>query len=220
MQLFPQYSFSMLSRRDFIQPPHKFDPADTPAGAKAACSRCLTDVFNPALHSSLVSSAKEYPSVSRHYSCLASDIYVSMHEGCRWCTSIGNALLTSADLDYWMDDWEGSQSSDEEVPCSDGSSASQNSVTNDGDRSSSLGKPGFITIRALDCSARLDVVIEFVKWDDSPVFNLVDVTVNVFQTSKGDMTLPVMKNEEAVRIRFEVLSPGTTLLVPLSSRRH
>lgn len=127
---------------------------------------------------------------------------------CQWCTSIGNAILTSADLDYWQDDWDGlhSSSGSEGEELSD----SEQPVSETGDdngNSNSPGKPGFITAKALDCTAMLSITIELLKWDDSPAFNLVDVTVEVSAAS-DDCLLHAMAGEEPVRVRYEVISAG------------
>jgi hypothetical protein len=53
----------------------------------------------------------------------------------------------------------------------------------------------------------LSITIELLKWDDSPAFNLVDVTVEVSAAS-DDCLLHAMAGEEPVRVRYEVISAG------------
>lgn len=209
----------MLCRRDITQPPRRFEPANAPTGAKTNCVRCDAEVFNTTLYSSLIGAAETSTQVPWHYSCTASDVYKSMLEGCRWCSIIGNAVLTTVDLDFWMDDWNGSQSSTdnevEEMDDSDESPISRNSEMTDDNETGSSGKPGFITFRALDCSAGLSVRVEFIRWGESSVFNFVDVTVSLSHTSMEDSTLPAKENDEAIRIKLEVISPGIIMMPSL-----
>jgi hypothetical protein len=65
----------------------------------------------------------------------------------------------------------------------DGGADEQSAVDEDDAsfKSESIGSetPGFSTINALDCSARLDVTVEFLKLGDSPGFNMMDAAVEV-----------------------------------------
>jgi len=208
-------SYAMLSGQ-FAQPPRRFEPRHL-ASAKTACGRCTADVFNEALRRSLGAAAKDQSSLSWHYACTASDVYTSMLAGCRWCTSIGNAVLTSADLRYWTNRWLGSVSDGDSlmsIDTDEADGAGEQSAAAEDDasyksESSDKETPGFLTINALDCSARLDVTVEFLKWGDSPVFNLMDAAVEVTETTEEeDGVFSGMTGEEAVHVRFEVISPG------------
>ena len=192
------------------------------AGAKTACGRCTSDVFNEALHRSLVSATKDQSLLSWHYTCTASDVYASMLTGCQWCASIGNAVLTTAHLRYWKNHWLGSISdgdsllsngTDEVDGGDEGQLAGAEDDTSYKSESSDNETLGFLTINALDCSARLDVTVKFLKWGDSPVFNLMEAAVEVMGiTEKKDGVFSGMTGEDAVHMRFEVISPGKLLL--------
>ncbi|GAB1312700.1 Heterokaryon incompatibility domain-containing protein [Madurella fahalii] len=67
------------------------------------------------------------------------------------------------------------------------------------------GKPGFHTIQSLNCTARFDFTVEFLRWHESPVFNLVKVTVEVTTSGLDDCPLREMVGENAVVITLEVI---------------
>lgn len=237
----------MLSRR-FPQPARKFEPVIArPADAKAICDRCVDDVFNPSLGRSLVA-ARDAVLLAQPCSWLARDVYTSMLNGCRWCATIGNAILTSVDWDDWLSDQIGSISDDDSLYVDGDSDEDEDSDGNgdsdedgdlkdadecarpepaiyrdeeisrgsDGDgandfneedvaEDSSSGGPGSF-IKALDCAATLDVTIEFLKWGDSPVFNLVKVTIEVTPSDQEDCDLQKMVGDNAVAMTLEVIS--------------
>lgn len=69
-------------------------------------------------------------------------------------------------------------------------------------------KPGFHTIQSLNCTARLDLTLEFLRWCGSPVFNLVKVTVDVTTSGRDDRPLREMVGENAVIMTLEVICTG------------
>ncbi|KAH8893097.1 HET-domain-containing protein [Thozetella sp. PMI_491] len=202
----------MLSRRGFAPPLRKYEPEDALGSTKTPCSRCLTGVFNAELHSSLIAAAENCSTSSRGYTCTASDVYKSTIAGCPWCANIGNAILTAADMDYWTNAWKGSHSDGNSLMSSERNEdeavlSSDSDVSSKTSGSASPGQPGFLTLRALDCAVQLDVTVEFIKWDSCAVFNLVDVKVEILQANDESDFLPSMVGEDAVCIRFEVMSP-------------
>jgi hypothetical protein len=95
---------------------------------------------------------------------------------------------------------------------SDGDMFSPNETNNEEDDGDFPDKQGSLTLKALNCSVLLDITVEFQKWGSSPVFNMVEVTVNVSKGSKEDGLLSAMIDEEPVRIKFEIMSSGKMLL--------
>ncbi|KXX75387.1 Heterokaryon incompatibility protein 6, OR allele [Madurella mycetomatis] len=69
-------------------------------------------------------------------------------------------------------------------------------------------KPGFHTIQSLNCTARLDLTVEFLRWRDSSVFNLVKITIEVTTSDRDDCPLREMVGENAVIITLEVICTG------------
>lgn len=70
-------------------------------------------------------------------------------------------------------------------------------------------KPGFHTVESLDCTAKLEITIEFLKWNGSPLFNLVEVRVEVMTSTEDDSPLPEMAEEKAVALKLEVICQST-----------
>ncbi|KAK3346068.1 heterokaryon incompatibility protein-domain-containing protein [Lasiosphaeria hispida] len=166
---------------------------------------------------------------------LSRDVYVSILSGCRWCTNIGNAVLTSSESDYWMQDWNGSRSdgaslgslSDDEGMDLDSNSPNELSRSpafgldeDMGAGENGLGvedatiakegaseRLGFYTIKSLDCTAKLDINIEFLRWRGSPVFNLVRVTAEVTTPSQVEdgCLLGDMVDDNAVIMTLEII---------------
>lgn len=217
----------MLSRHQFTQKPRQFEPQGHAAGAQTLCARCVDEIFNSALHESLLVSRDEEV-VTKRYSLAAKDVMKSMLEGCRWCSSIGNAVLTSANLDYWTNNWLGSHSDGDSMLMHDETNSTGRSTPdlmtqddeqmpaafNDGEPEDDelddmpLERPGFLTINALDCLSLLGVTIDFIKWDDSTVFNLLKVATRVTGASDDGCILPEMNGDDDVRVTFEVISEG------------
>jgi len=231
----------MLSRHQLPRPVTSFEPARTDqAGGRGVCEGCTDGVFTSSLRQSLTAE-HDASSLTHAYSRLSRDVYTSILAGCRWCTQIGNAILTSSELDYWLQDWNGSHS--------DG--ASLESFGNDGDidmdadgvneigldehmaaAEDSLGgedatiaedsvseRPGFCTIKSLDCAAKLDVKMEFLRWRGSPVFNLVRISAEVTTSGQLEDGCPLreMVGDGAVVMTLEVKCAGRVKPAPHST---
>ncbi|KAH6853132.1 heterokaryon incompatibility protein-domain-containing protein [Chaetomium sp. MPI-CAGE-AT-0009] len=235
----------MLSRHQLPRPVRSYEPASAhqEEGERGICQGCADHIFNSSLRQSLAK-GREAASIARSYSRLAHDLYASVLSGCRWCTSIGNAVLTSSDLDYWMKDWNGSHSDGASLELSDdgdveagedlndenaenklspvhyadegmermveeagldNSGAEPGDTTSADDDDSASEKPGFHTIQPLNCTARLDITVEFLRWCDSPVFNLVKLTAEVITSDRDDCPLQEMVGENAVIMTLEVI---------------
>jgi hypothetical protein len=206
----------MLSRRDRNQPPRHFEPSASQHGSKTACRQCKELVFNSELLRLLDANQAKNTQVSRHYSVVASDIYASIFGGCPWCTSIGNALLTAADLDYWMNDWLGSDGqstsdNDGESPGSTGDSKSSEKSVDISSQGSGGGTPGFVTLEALQCPVELDITIDFVSRGSNYILDMVDVAISARQEKETPNKLLPDTHEEPVRIIFEVKSTGAAV---------
>ncbi|RYP75517.1 hypothetical protein DL771_002402 [Monosporascus sp. 5C6A] len=218
----------MLSR-SVSQPIRKFEPTPAPpsAGAQGVCVDCAKDVFNSSLQHSLTA-GRGAVSISQSYSRLARDIYGSILTGCHWCTTIGNAVLTSSELDYWMRDWNGSRSDGDSLESTSCDGYADLNVDDSNELSprpaavveghvsfdvedltsseeSAEEKPGFHTIKSLDCTARLDVTIKFLKWCGSPVFNLVQVKIEANTSDQDGCSLQEMVGDNAVILRLEIM---------------
>lgn len=69
---------------------------------------------------------------------------------------------------------------------------------------------GFHTVDSLNCEAKLEITMEFLKWNDSPLFNLVEITVEVTTSAGDESPLQEMVGEKAVVIKLEVVCQNTT----------
>jgi hypothetical protein len=215
----------MLSRHEFNDVPHRFEPKAQAKGEDIICSNCSADVFNPDLHTRLVAASNK-ASFSLRYTRTTADLYRSILDNCSWCTSIGNALLSSVDLDKAVKRWNGSTSdtdslsetSRENEPDDDELSIRPKSKADDDEESvtdhestSSNGDPGgsrSTSLEMLNCSASLDTTIEFVKLNDSHEFNLVDVNVEVTNLDGEIESIQSMNGDDSVCLTFEVFSTG------------
>ncbi|KAM7211998.1 hypothetical protein V8F06_012627 [Rhypophila decipiens] len=194
---------------------------------RGICARCSHHVFNSSLRQSLADK-RNAESVKHSYSSLALDVCASVLSGCRWCTTVGNAVLTCSELDSWMEDGHESESADygeadvdENVDSEDADMSSPGKAVNLGDEgmaedeedpsdaTSSSVSPGPHTIRSLDCTAKLDITIKFLKWRDSPVFNVVKVTVEVRTSGEDKCSIREMIGETAVAMTLEVMCTDT-----------
>ncbi|KAK4206479.1 heterokaryon incompatibility protein-domain-containing protein, partial [Rhypophila decipiens] len=217
----------MLSRHHLPQPIRSYEPVSARhiEPERGICDRCAHDVFNSSLRLSLVNN-RNTESVKHSYSSLALDVYASVLSGCRWCSTIGNAVLTCSELDCWMEDGDESESADgfdanmhlngdvEDVQMPSPGKvvhlADEGMAEEDpSDATSSSESPGPHTIHLLDCTAKLDITIEFLKWRDSSVFNVVKVTAGV--TTGGEDKCPIreMIGENAVAMTLEVMCTDT-----------
>ncbi|KAK4207111.1 heterokaryon incompatibility protein-domain-containing protein [Rhypophila decipiens] len=219
----------MLSRHHLPQPIRSYEPVSSGQvePERGICARCSHHVFNSSLRQSLANK-RNAESAKHSYSSLALDVYASVLSGCRWCTTVGNAVLTCSELDSWMEDGDepesadcGEADADENVHSEDADMSSPGKAVYLGDEgmaedeeyvsdaTSSSESPGPHTIHSLDCTAKVDITIEFLKWRDSPVFNVVKVTAEV--TTGGDDKCPIreMMGENAVVMTLEVMSTDT-----------
>ncbi|KAK1749910.1 heterokaryon incompatibility protein-domain-containing protein [Echria macrotheca] len=221
----------MLSRFHVPQPIRTYSQPD----GRGICPSCANDVFTSSLHQSL-SRARDEPSVTHSYSSVARDLYASILAGCPWCSCIGNAILTCSDLDYWMEAWNGSQSDGDSldqdspqqgpsepealVPPKEavGDTATDedmvdvvDSGSSDHEAADGVGEtPGFLTIESLNCGARMEITIEFLKWNGSLLFNLVEVRVEVATSPEDDSPLQDMTGDKAVAMKLEVMCESKT----------
>ncbi|KAK0716142.1 heterokaryon incompatibility protein-domain-containing protein [Lasiosphaeris hirsuta] len=191
------------------------------------------------------------PQPTKRAGRLSRDVYASILSGCRWCTNIGNAVLTSSESDYWMQDWNGSRSDGASL----GSLSGDESADLDSDSPNELSQPpafgldedmgagenglgvedatiakesageklGFYTIKSLDCEAKLDINIEFLRWRGSPVFNLLRVTAEVTTPSQVEdgCLLGDMVDDNAVIMTLEVMCAGRpTRLINVRNPDH
>lgn len=213
--------------RSIAQPVRHFEPAAVahPAGAAARtiCDLCAKEVFNKAPFRSLQATTEDAvaPSSPRpQYSRVARSVHEAMLAGCRWCTVIGNAVLTSSELNYWASRWEGSRSDgesmsgdseeEEESSGDEGGDVEEHDVDIEDACDNDHERPGFLTIRALDCAATLEVAIEFLRWGSSEVFNLAKVAIEVRTSSDDeDCALQEMVGDNAISMTLEVISTGT-----------
>jgi hypothetical protein len=211
----------MLSRHNLTLPPQKSEPPAALHDSGSTCAECERDVFNTEFYRSLLAAAKDDAlSTSWHYAPLASDVYKSMLKGCSWCTSIGNAIVMSANWDNMVhiEDrmYSSTDSEDGETVDVDETQGSPGNETNNEEGDSNFPHiSDSLTAKVLDCSVTLDVIIEITKWGDSLVFNMIEVIIKVSKCSE-DVLLSAMMDEEPVRIKFEVISPGTMLMTPMT----
>ncbi|KAM7195053.1 Heterokaryon incompatibility protein (HET) domain containing protein [Rhypophila sp. PSN 637] len=219
----------MLSRHHLPQPIRSYEPVSARHNEpeRGICDRCAQHVFNSSLRQSLAKK-RNAESVKPSYSSLALDVYASVLSGCRWCTTVGNALLTCSELDSWMEEGDESESADgpdanmhlngdaEDAqmsspgkpvyPADEGMAEDEEDPS---DAMSSSESSGPHTIHSLDCTAKLDITIEFLKWRDSPVFNVVKVTAEVTTGGDDKCTIREMIGENAVAMTLEVMCTDT-----------
>ena len=219
----------MLSRFHVAQPIRTYSQP----GGRGICPSCVDDVFASSLQKSLAEES-DGPSLTHSYSRLASDLHASVLAGCPWCTCIGNAVLTCSDLDYWMEEWNGSRSDgaslDEDERQQDpadpetrvspqdavGDATSDEEMTHVDSEGSdkeaedaASEKPGFHTIESLNCATKLEIMIEFLKWNSSSLFNLAEVRAEVMTSTEVDSPLRNMVGEKAVAMKLEVICQST-----------
>lgn len=199
----------MLSRFQIPQPIRSYFQPD----GRGICASCINDVFASSLQKSLAE-ARDKPSLRYSYSRLAQDIHASVLAGCPWCTCIGNAVLTCSDLDYWMETWNGSRSDGASLDEDDAESYEEmTDVDREGSdkeaEDAASERPGFHTIESLSCASTLEITIEFLKWNSSPLFNLVEVRAEVMASTGDDSPLRNMVGEKAVAMKLEVICQST-----------
>jgi hypothetical protein len=200
----------MLSRRGGRQVPYEF-PTSSPRASydrkekrrrankrrankrraskrnEGLCLFCENHVFTAALHEGLVDARdRRLGEYEISYSRNASHFHTSILQGCRWCTSIGNAVLMSGHLDDILlprnryDDKYHTASADD-----------------------------------LDCGATLNVRVTFLKTNAPETFDQLKVYIEVIPDDHGDDTCLLREmrgEEEEVRLIFEMIdSPGKSL---------
>ncbi|KAM7199742.1 Heterokaryon incompatibility protein (HET) domain containing protein [Naviculisporaceae sp. PSN 640] len=198
----------MLSRFHVVQPIRTYtEPKSNRAGV---CIFCSKDVFTPQLRKSLAEQRHE-ASVTYSYSRPARDLHASVLAGCPWCACIENAILTCADLDYWMEAWNGSGSDggslvdeyeDQEESGDDPDDEEMEDVEDEDEASDK--QAGFHTIDSLNCEAKLKITMEFLKWNGNMRINLVKVTTEVTASPGDESPLQDMVGDKAVVVKLEV----------------
>ncbi|KAK0710581.1 hypothetical protein B0H67DRAFT_667290 [Lasiosphaeris hirsuta] len=224
----------MLSRFHVAQPIRTYSQPQPQPGGRGICPSCVNGVFASSLGKSLAE-ARDELSLRLSYSRLARDLHASVLVGCPWCTCVGNAVLTCSDLDYWMEAWNGSHSDgaslDEDDSTLQGAAdpearvplqaavddaASDEEMTHIDSEGSdeeaedaASERPGFYTIESLNCAAKLEITIEFLKWNRSLLFNLIEVRAEVMTSTEDDSPLRNMVGEKAAAMKLEVICPST-----------
>ncbi len=196
------------------------DSVDDSNEVNGICSYCSNSLFSE-FCKDLVA-AKSDPSYMKRYSRKATDLYQSMTEGCRWCSCVGNAMLTSADLDYWMNDWYGSHSDGDSllsIPTSpQGEVVADNPMDEDAleevDNTDTISdnedpeRPGFLTMKSLNSTADINIDISVLKCEGSDVFNLIKVNAELISGEDDDSIIPDLMGEDKVVITMEPVSEG------------
>jgi len=130
----------MLSRRNALQAPRCFQAVgdgDGGAGSsrstktpQSICAHCSVHVFNATFHERLRTAwEKKLDCEEIEYTQPSSELYRSIQQGCPWCTSIGNAILTSIESDYWHNHFDGEDDGSEsgsESQMTEGAGAAEN----------------------------------------------------------------------------------------------
>ncbi|KAL2115207.1 hypothetical protein VTJ04DRAFT_10870 [Mycothermus thermophilus] len=111
----------MLSRHGTTQLPRKYTNHLQPKANRALCYTCAANAFGPATYMGLVTAVKDHSdTLTRTYNVPSKCLYQSTLDGCPWCTALANALVSSAELDYWYHDWQGSNTDGESLLDEDG----------------------------------------------------------------------------------------------------
>jgi hypothetical protein len=220
----------MLRRSATLQRPRQHQASDARRDAQTAvtiCASCREQVFGSALCSVIAGRSTN----GRHheYTTTTPLLYESILQGCFWCTTVGNAILTAAHLDYWTSHWEGSQSDGIPSPGNEHGLSSQRGETaveqasepgddvgemdeTDDSDSENSGHPGFLGLENLKYNLPVHLRLALEPADDPPSFgfDLLRVFASVVSpdaTAESQPPIPTMSREEdQVEIIFEILA--------------
>jgi hypothetical protein len=147
------------------------------------CTHCSGETFCPSIFLDLID-AKHDACFQTGYVRPASDLYASILKGCRWCSVIGYGIRGIA----------------EHVQ-------TRNSDDDDID----YREPGWFPIQSLDCAANLRITLRFLKYDESHLFNVLEVKIEVWRTTTddGECALPQLVGDDSIYLRLELSSSGT-----------
>lgn len=203
-----------------------------PKAKKHICPHCQENVFSSSLHSKLLGALSELSgSVSLEYRCSSQDLYESVLGGCSWCSILARGIITAAHLDFWMEQWNASNSDgsspedhsdvDFQVASEAGEIPNTNqalgeddgSETEESEDSKDVEDELSLTLSDLNNGrGELSVQLRFLREDGSQKFTSLESVTGLTWLAGDDSGNYDAKNVEDVRMVFEVfMGPGALL---------
>jgi hypothetical protein len=180
----------MLSRRNAVQAPRCFRAESGGGGGatssnapQSICIHCSERIFNATFHERLLTAwERRLDCEEIEYTQPASELYRSIQQGCPWCTSIGNAILTSIESDYWHNHFAGDGDDDSSESGSETPVIEKEGQEDEGDDDAALHESDFGDKVAIGEALAASIAAEEVEHDhadDDELARLVEAVLTV-----------------------------------------
>jgi hypothetical protein len=203
----------MLARRGNKQPAHHDSlPEPREANSNFVCEFCQTLVFQP-----LINGKEDEADSEVSYSRRTKELHQAVAQGCQWCRIIVYGVLSSAHLDYWFAQWDGSHSDGSSMMDKfqmDEEANEQNlnhSRAEEPEGSEFEDEDGELTLCFADLEkydGQVDVDLIITGKDVTTKYSELKVTIELAWETGGKQSrleLPVLKNDKAVSLEVEAL---------------
>jgi hypothetical protein len=144
---------------------------------------------------------------------------------------LGQGVLTATHLDYWYDQWDGSNSDsdfgsdigeketpnqlddgDDQIPINSELDYKEDDAPAAAQFGVSENALKFLSLDMLDCNSTMDVTLLFERVNyETPLIDILEVLIRIFNPSESESPLPELTGDRTVSLIFQVFQDQSTL---------